>query len=95
MRNSGAPAHDFHREHLHPSGPSLSSLDFTSDYLDEKHEEYLCLRRELGRKLFEKEKDDAGPTECERKSGALGERFEEQRREVVAQEEQELRMLRM
>ena len=68
---SGVPAHDFHREHLHPSGPSFNSLNFTSDGLDEKHKEYLRFRREFGRKLFEKEKDDASATKCERKSGAL------------------------
>ena len=68
---SDLPAHDFHREHLHPSRPSFNSLNFTSDGLDEKHEEYLRFRRELGRKLFEKEKNDAGATKCERESGAL------------------------
>ena len=71
LRNSGTPAHDFHRENLHPSGSSLSSLDFTRDYLNEKHEEDLGFCRELGRKLFEKEKNNAGAAEGQGKRGAL------------------------
>ena len=56
---SGSPVHEFHRQSLHLSRLSLSPLNFTSDYLDEKHEEYCRFRREFERKLFEKMREDA------------------------------------
>jgi hypothetical protein len=76
-------------EHLHPSGSGLRCLNLTSNHLDEKREEYFRFCREFGRNLFEKEKDNASATVRERKTGALGQRFEEKWREVVPQEEQD------
>jgi hypothetical protein len=45
--------------------------------------------------LLEKEINDAGAAKREGKGGTLRERFEEQRAEMVLQQEQELRMLRI
>ena len=86
-RESDSPAHDFHRQNLHPPRSSLVSLNFTSNYLDEKHEKYFRFCREFGGKLFEKEKDDASATKREGKTGALRQCFKEKWGEVVPQEE--------
>jgi len=53
----------------------LDSLDVTSDGLDKKGKGI------LSRESLEKEKEDTGAAECQRKGGVLGARFEELRGE--------------
>jgi hypothetical protein len=87
------PTHDLHCEHPDPSRPSLSWLSLAANESDEQREENLSFRRELGGELLEKEKNDARAAKREGKGGTLREGFEEQRAEMVLQQEQELRML--
>jgi hypothetical protein len=62
---------------------------------NQQHQKHLRLSNEFQRELLEEEEDDAGGAECERKYGPVGEGFEEEGAEVMLEQEEKLRVLRL
>jgi hypothetical protein len=90
-----APTHNLHSNNSHPQRPPLSpSLLLPTNDPNEQHQKHLRLRLQLPTKLLQQQKDDARRAECEGEYGSLGEGFEEEGREVVAEEEEKFLVLR-
>jgi hypothetical protein len=84
-RKRGAPTHDLHGEHPHPTRPTLTNFSLTANKLDEQREKDLGFGREFCGELLEQEEDDACAAECKGERRAFGECLEEQRAEMVLQ----------
>src|SRR5882762_5576425 len=90
-----APTHNLHSNNSHPQWPPLSpSLLLPTNDPDKQHQKHLRLCLQLPTKLLQQQKDDARGAECEGEYGSLGEGFEEEGREVVAEEEKKFLVLR-